>query len=44
MVNVVAVANSTVYKQLTIAVVPPRIRTTAAGGMRLDKNGNIRLT
>lgn len=43
-VNVVAVANSTVYKQLTIAVVPPRIRTTGAGGMRLDKNGNIRLT
>ncbi len=44
LVNVVAVHKSTVYKQLTIAVVPPRIRTTAAGGMRLDKNGNIRLT
>ena len=43
-VNVVAMAKSTVYKQLTIAVVPPRIRTTAAGSMRLDANGNIRLT
>lgn len=43
-VNVVAVHKSTVYKQLTIAVVPPRMRTTAAGGLRLDANGNIRLT
>jgi hypothetical protein len=43
-VNVVAVYKSTVYKQLTIAVVPPRMRTTMAGGMRLDANGNIRLT
>ncbi len=44
MVSVVAVQKSTVYKQLTIAVVPPRIRTTSAGSMRLDANGNIRLT
>lgn len=43
-VNAAAVYKSTVYKQLTIAVVPPRIRTTSAGGMRLDNNGNIRLT
>lgn len=43
-VNVVAVLKSTVYRQLVIAVVPPRIRTTSAGCMRLDRNGNIRLT
>lgn len=43
-VNAAAVYKSTVYKQLTISVVPPRIRTTSAGGMRLDNNGNIRLT
>lgn len=43
-VNVVAITNSTIYKQLTIAVVPPRIRMTGTGGMRLDANGNIRLT
>lgn len=43
-VNAAAVYKSTVYKQLTIAVVPPRIRTTSAGCMRLDNNGNIRLT
>lgn len=43
-VNVAAVLKSTVYKQLVIAVVPPRIRITSASCMRLDKNGNIRLT
>lgn len=43
-VNVVSVLKSTVYKQLAIAVVPPRIRMTSANCMRLDKNGNIRLT
>ncbi len=43
MVNVVAVQKTSVYKQLTIAVVPPRIRTTGTA-MRLDANGNIRLT
>lgn len=43
-VNAAAVYKSTVYEQLTIAVVSPRIRTTAAGCMRLDNNGNIRLT
>ena len=43
-VNVVATAKTTVYKQLTIAVVPPRVRVLSAGGMRLDSKGNIRLT
>ena len=43
-VNAASVYKSTVYKQLTIAVVPPRIRTTSSGTMRLDANGNIRLT
>ena len=42
-VNVVATVNTSIYKTLTIAVVPPRIRLTD-GGMRLDGKGNIRLT
>lgn len=42
-VNVVATGNTSLYKQLIIAVVPPRIRM-AGEGMRLDGNGNIRLT
>lgn len=42
-VNVVATVKTSIYKTLTIAVVPPRIRLTS-GGMRLDKQGNIRLT
>lgn len=42
-VNVVATVKTSIYKTLTIAVVPPRIRLTT-GGMRLDGKGNIRLT
>ncbi len=42
-VNVVATVKTSIYKTLTIAVVPPRIRL-AGGGMRLDGSGNIRLT
>lgn len=42
-VNVVATVKTSIYKTLTIAVVPPRIRLTG-GGMRLDGKGNIRLT
>lgn len=42
-VNVVATVNTSIYKTLTIAVVPPRIRLTG-GCMRLDGKGNIRLT
>lgn len=42
-VDVVATVNTSIYKTLTIAVVPPRIRLTG-GGMRLDGKGNIRLT
>lgn len=43
-VNVVATVRTSIYKTLTIAVVPPRIRLTTGGGMRLDGKGNIRLT
>lgn len=42
-VNVVATGNTSLYKQLLIAVVPPRIRM-AGDKIRLDGNGNIRLT
>ena len=43
-VNVVATIKTSIYKTLTIAVVPPCIRLTTGGGIRLDKEGNIRLT
>lgn len=43
-VNVVATVKTSIYKTLTIAVVPPRMRLTTSGGMRLDGKGNIRLT
>lgn len=42
-VNVVATGNTSLYKQLLIAVVPPRMRM-ACSSIRLDGNGNIRLT
>lgn len=42
-VNVVATGNTSLYKQLHIAVVPPRMRM-AGDSIRLDGNGNIRLT
>lgn len=42
-VNVVATGNTSLYKQLLIAVVPPRMRM-AGDSIRLDGNGNIRLT
>lgn len=43
-VHVVASVKTSIYKTLEIAVVPPRMRLTAGGGLRLDGNGNIRLT
>ena len=43
-VHVVATTNTKIYKTLTVAVVPPRMRITPGAGLRLDKNGNIRLT
>lgn len=43
LVNVVCCVNAGIYKQLTVAVVPPRMRL-AGGCVRLDGNGNIRLT
>lgn len=42
-INVVASGNTDLYKQVSIAVVKPRVRF-AGGVMRLDSNGNIRLT
>lgn len=42
-VNVVATGNTSLYKQLLIAVVPPRMRMSG-DCIRLDGNGNIRLT
>lgn len=43
-VHAVATADTSVYKSLCIEVVPPRLRLTAAGALRLDGKGNIRLT
>lgn len=43
LVNVVATVDTKIYQSLTIAVVPPRMRM-ADGCIRLDGNGNIRLT
>lgn len=43
-VTVVATGNTELYKQIRIAVVPPRVRLASDGGIRLDGNGNIRLT
>jgi hypothetical protein len=42
-VNVVATVKTSIYKTLSIAVVPPRMRLTGTG-IRLDGSGNIRLT
>lgn len=43
-VRAVATADTSVYKSLCIEVVPPRLRLSAAGALRLDGKGNIRLT
>ena len=43
-VHVVASVKTSLYETLEIAVVPPRMRLSAAGALRLDGNGNIRLT
>lgn len=43
-VNAVATADTSVYKQLCIEVVPPRLRLSADGALRLDSKGNLRLT
>ena len=42
-IHVIPTQGTQHYKTINIAVVPPRIRLTS-GGMRLDKEGNIRLT
>lgn len=42
-VNVVASGDTSLYKRLEIAVVPPRMRVAGAA-VRLDGKGNIRLT
>ena len=43
-VNAVATSDTSVYKTLCIDVVPPRCRLSAAGALRLDGKGNLRLT
>lgn len=43
-VHVVATANTSIYKTLQIAIVPPRMRLSASSAVRLDGNGKIRLT
>lgn len=43
-VHAVATADTSVYKSLCIEVVPPRLRLSASGTLRLDSAGNIRLT
>ena len=42
-VHVIPAQGTKYYKTIRIEVVPPRIRLTS-GGIRLDKDGNIRLT
>lgn len=43
-VHVIPTDGTRLYKTIQVETVAPRIRTTAAGTMRLDKQGNIRLT
>lgn len=43
-VHVIPTDDTRFYKTIQVEMVAPRIRTTAAGTMRLDKQGNIRLT
>ena len=42
-VHIVPTQGTHLYKTMKVEVMPPRIRTTG-GGMRLDKQGNIRFT
>lgn len=39
-----ATADTSLYERLTVEVVPPRMRVAASGVLRLDGDGNIRLT
>ncbi|MCM1222816.1 MAG: hypothetical protein NC548_51000 [Lachnospiraceae bacterium] len=43
-VNAVATSDTSVYKRLCIDVVPPRLRLSAAGSLRIGAKGNLRLT
>ena len=43
-VHVIPTDGTRFYKTIQVETAAPRIRTTAAGTMRLDKQGNIRLT
>ncbi len=43
-VNAVATADTSVYKTLRIEVVPPRLRFSHSGALRIDGKGNLRLT
>lgn len=43
-INAVATSDTAIYNTLCIEVVPPRCRLSAAGALRLDSKGNLRLT
>ena len=43
-INAVVTSDTAIYNTLCIEVVPPRCRLSAAGALRLDSKGNIRLT
>lgn len=43
-VHVIPTAGVQYYQTKEICIVPPRVRTGADGGIRLDSDGNIRLT
>lgn len=43
-ISAVATSDTAIYNTLCIEVVPPRCRLSAAGALRLDSKGNIRLT
>lgn len=43
-VNAIATADTSVYQSLRIEVVPPRLRLSHSGALRLDGKGNLRLT
>lgn len=43
-VNAVATSDTSIYQRLCIDVVPPRLRLSASGALRISAKGNLRLT
>ncbi len=43
-VTAVATSDSSIYQRLCIDVVPPRLRVSASGALRISAKGNLRLT